>query len=262
MKKAFQLTFLLLAIAGYSADKIGKMIAVEGGVKAIQGEEERPLTKHSDVYVGDLLVTDATGKGEVEFNDGTMILLIPDSQYSVEAYTESHTQNRYLAKLYQGGVRLSTGMIAKKNPENFELNTPNATIGVRGTLFETRMMDGNLYVGSSSGNVSVNNPGGGVTLESNQYASVSSSNATPQPVAERPSALDLSNFAVPAGGIALTAGTIIGTATMASTQAATANSFAWGPAAVGLSMVATVVATVVTLASQSGPAGTSHTHTH
>lgn len=238
--------FLFLAMTGQCLDKVGHAVAVQGIVKASNSEQEdRILQKNGDVFLGDTIMTEEMSKGQIKFTDGTMVLLIPGSSYSVNDYVFTHSweKNRFAAKLHQGGLRIATGMIASKNPENFELGTPNATIGVRGTIFETNFVQGNLYVGSSSGKVTVTNSGGSLEVGSNHYAEVTSSDMAPQPLAQRPAALDPANFTPPQGGTSF--------ASEAGASVGASNGFAWGPAVVGVVIIGAVVGGAAGMASSS-----------
>lgn len=241
------LFFVFLSAAGECLTPIGNVVAVDGLLKALDTQQiERTLRTNSEIFVGDTLITDSAARGQIKFTDGTSLLLIPDSQYSVDTYHME--ENRFFSKLSQGGVQISTGLIAKKVPENFELKTANATIGVRGTVFESRLSQGNLYVGSSSGNLSVTNQGGTLSIGSDnptQFASVSSANTAPQALAERPAALSLFYFTPPVGAAAATA-KVSGLSALA-------------PGIGGLAIIGTVVGVVVWAATQT-PSTFSHSH--
>lgn len=230
---------LLISMICECAETIGTVTAVEGSLKATsEGHTGRTLNQNSEIYLGDLLITNSTSKGEIEFTDGTILLLIPNSQYSIDAYNTGLGENKYWAKLKKGGIRLSTGMIAKKNPENFQLNTPNATIGVRGTTFMARMLDGDLYAGSSSGDITLSNSGGSLTLSENQYGMSTSSLSEPQALSSMPDALNPSDFSPPAGGTP-------------PSLPFSKGGFSWGPAIGATVLVCTVVGIVVAAATQS-----------
>lgn len=243
----------LIAVSGYCLDKIGNVVSSDGGLKAIGADQnERILAKNSDLFAGDTLVTDQNGKGQVKFTDGTTVLLIPGTQYSVDDYASGEKKNVYLATLVGGGIQVSTGLIAKKNPENFVIGTPNATIGVRGTVFAARVVGNDVFVGPSSGKIYVKNDGGSLDLESgtsNQYARVSSMNSAPEALASKPNALDFSQ--VGSSGISGNAGTAAVSGGMMST-----NQFAWGVGIGGAVIIGTVVGVVVSAATQSQPSTT------
>ncbi len=253
--KGFFLSILFCAAHVFGLETVGQVVAVDGIMRAQNGsQDERILMPDSEVYLGDALLTEGSGRGQIRFTDGTLLLLIPGSRYVIEAYSSGLGRSRYKAKLIDGGVRISTGMIGKKNPENFEVGTPNATIGVRGTILEARMVDGTLYAGSSSGNLQVKNRGGKIDLGTEKFASVSSIETAPEALARRPGALGLGIFALPAGGIPFgTSGTPSTGAASLAGSGAPADSFGWAPALGGIVGIGAVVGVVVGAATGSQP---------
>lgn len=253
--KGFVLGFLFCAAAAFGLETVGQVVAVDGIMRAQNGSrDERILMPESDVYLGDVLMTEASGRGQIQFTDGTLLLLIPGTRTVIESYSEGWGRSRFGAKLVKGGVRVSTGIIGKKNPENFEINTPNATIGVRGTILESRMDGETLYVGASSGNLQVKNRGGKMNLGTEEFASVSSKDAAPEALAGRPAALALGIFSLPAGGIPFTAsGTPSTGAGSLAGSAAPSGSFGWAPAVGGILGIGAVVGVVVGAATSSQP---------
>ncbi|MBX7067351.1 MAG: FecR family protein [Parachlamydiales bacterium] len=240
MKKIF---LLLLPVVCWCAEPIGTVIAVTGDVKAIDSKKNsRILAVQSGVFVGDTLITDEVAKGQIQFNDGTLLLLIPGSQLDLNSYGNS----RFSSTLAQGGIRVSTGLIAKKNPENFEINTANATIGVRGTIFETRLYLGSLLVGSSQGGVVVKNQGGTLDIATDQFAEAPAKNVPPHTLDSRPAPLDLAVFEPPSnGGVPFQptgAGAVAGK--MAS------GGFPWGTAIGSVAVMAAALGVVGAAASQ------------
>jgi len=68
-----------------------------------------------------------------------------------------------VSRLLQGGFRTITGLISKRHPEAYRVETPVATIGVRGTQYEVALAEG-LDVGVLAGRVVVENPAGRIEL--------------------------------------------------------------------------------------------------
>lgn len=256
MKPFFLIFSMIVTLAAFSAEKIGEVVALEGRLSAIDpSSTERTLAKHSDILLGDTLVTEELSKGEIRFTDGTQLILIPGSRYSVDSYGVK--ANRFLSRLIQGGARILTGLIAKKNPENFQMTTSNATIGVRGTHFEANLVGGDLYVGSSSGEVVVNNNGGSLSIGGkmpSHFAKVSSMESAPVPLPTRPDALSLSLFAPPSGASMAAAASVSGTVA--------SQSFAWGPGLGALVMLGGAVSSVVAATTQGTSSTTTATVTH
>jgi len=247
MKQIFQsVCLVLLAISGQCLDKIGNVMNAEGGLKAVGADQnERSLTNNSEIFVGDTLITDQNARGKVKFSDGTTVMLIPGTEYHVSDYSNGDTKNSYFASLLQGGIEIATGLIAKKNPENFVVGTPNATIGVRGTVFGARVYNGDVFVGASSGKINVKNNAGNLDLGSgskNQYAKVSSMNSAPEGLASKPAALDFSAGSTSASspGVAAVNGGMMST-----------NHFAWGIGLGAVVVIGTVVGVTVAAATQS-----------
>ena len=253
--KGFVLSLLVCASAVFGLETVGQVVAVDGIMRAQNGsQDERILMADSEVYLGDSLMTEASGRGQIRFTDGTLLLLIRGSRYVIEAYSNGWGRSRYSDKLVQGGVRVSTGMIGKKNPENFEINTPNATIGVRGTVLEARMADGTLYAGSSFGSLQVKNRGGKINLGTDDFTSVSSLDAAPEALSGRPGAISLGIFSLPSGGVPFETG-VTSSAGVGSlgASAAPAGAFGWAPAVGGVVGIAAVVGVVVGAAAGSQP---------
>jgi len=242
--RRFIYLFLSLSALCSGAEKIGKVTDVQGNLVAQNIEMgQRELKMGEAVYLGDTLISDDTARAQIDFTDKTTLLLIPNSSFTISDYSTSGTR-RFLAKLQQGGIRVSTGLIAKKKPENFEIETPDATIGVRGTTFLARIYENDLFAGSLRGKISLRNQAGRLEIGPNQYGKAVSKNMAPESLSARPDALDPSNFTMSGPknpGVAAMSGQMV------------ASRFGWGPAVGALAIVGNVVGVVAASASQSQP---------
>lgn len=132
---------------------IGKVVWVKGAsLKAVMGNnEERALQRDSILYLSDVLVTDDKTKAEIIFTDNTLMAFYENTKLVLEKYA-FHQQSKkkatgtFVTNLVEGGFRTITGAIAKNNPDEYQVNTPVATIGVRGTDYAAMYRDGKLYV--------------------------------------------------------------------------------------------------------------------
>jgi hypothetical protein len=78
------------------------------------------------------------GKAGITFTDDTKVQISENSKLVVDdfVYDPKNSQGGKLAlNMAMGTIRYASGQIAKANPQNVAVNTPTATIGVRGTDF-------------------------------------------------------------------------------------------------------------------------------
>lgn len=119
-----------------SADAVGKVIQSQGVVTAISDSGTRQLFVGSDIFQGDTLVTEKAGALELLFQDNTAVSQGENSQIRVDNYVfdPANTSNsNLLLNMTKGVFRTVTGEIAEMNPDHFQLKSPLATIGIRGT---------------------------------------------------------------------------------------------------------------------------------
>jgi hypothetical protein len=103
--------------------------------------------------------------------------------------------------LIEGGFRTITGLIAKQNPSDYQMNTPVATIGVRGTEYAVYFNQGKMAIGYYEGSPCVTTKKKKATLclsENDPYATVDGPDAIPVPVSIRPDTLGPTLQIVPA----------------------------------------------------------------
>ncbi len=96
------------------------------------------LSVNSEVEQGDLLITEKATYARIKFIDNSEITLRPASQLKIDnfSYDESKPEgDNAFFNLLKGGLRSITGALGKRNREKVSINTPTATIGIRGTTF-------------------------------------------------------------------------------------------------------------------------------
>jgi len=127
--------YTLSASTALAADGIGKAMAVIPVAK-ISGETGlRTLSVDSDVFVGDLVQTDAGGKAQLLFDDGTRMVVGANSSLVIEEFLfrGKAAENRFAVRALSGAFRFISG---DSGDENYIIRTPTGTIGVRGTAFD------------------------------------------------------------------------------------------------------------------------------
>jgi hypothetical protein len=96
------------------------------------------LSTKSKVEEGDTLITEKDTYARIKFVDDSEMTLRPGTQMKIDSFSfdEDKPENDSAAfNLVKGGLRAITGTLGKRNKERFGMNTPTATIGIRGTIF-------------------------------------------------------------------------------------------------------------------------------
>ena len=134
MKK---LLLLLLLIPFTSHASIGDVIIQEGNT-VIERKDGTENTSEIDLDVFSYDVV-KTGKGKtaIEFVDATRVDVTEHSRLVIDEFVyDPATKTGSLSiKASLGTIRYASGLIAKNSKQNVKIETPTATIGVRGTDF-------------------------------------------------------------------------------------------------------------------------------
>lgn len=200
MMPVFFLSGFLIALPSYAAPAassqtaVGRVVWVKGNFNAIAPDNaSRELKKLSVIYLKDTLITDNKSQAQIVFTDNSLMTFKPATKFSIDEYqynpqSKKRSVGKYIMSLIEGGFRTITGLVAKNNPSNYQVNTPVATIGVRGTDYAVYLDNqGELFIGSYSGTPCVDNKKGNLCLdEKTRYASVKSSQIAPVPLSQQP----------------------------------------------------------------------------
>ncbi len=207
--RIFYFLCLFLSQLLLAQESIGKAMAVEGLVKALSAESaERILAKGSDIFAQETILVGASSRLQIRFTDGGVVNLIPDTEFRVSSYRykKAMQKDQSIVELTKGGFRALSGSIAKKNPQGYEVKTPSATMGLRGTLVEAVVKDEEVYFGVEKGKALVWNDAGSQMIGVGQKASfavVPGKSTPPELLLERPNELRAAAFAPPQGAMPL-----------------------------------------------------------
>ncbi|MGE0007796.1 MAG: FecR domain-containing protein [Parvibaculaceae bacterium] len=121
---------LLFAAPGLAATPIGKVVAVVGSPTG----SGRPLSAGSPVYENDRL---QTGRGNIQiiFVDDTKLVVGPNSTLVIDRFLMrgGNRARKFSVDALRGTFRFISGNSAKNA---YDIETANATIGIRGTAFD------------------------------------------------------------------------------------------------------------------------------
>lgn len=125
--------------------QIGVVTIAYGTATAEGPDGIRDLAPESPVFVDDIITTKGGASAvEIKFADGAILSQGPNSSVVLDAYVFNPEQSagEMAIKLVQGTFRSVTGEIVDMNPEGFSLETPLATIGIRGTTTGHKIVPG------------------------------------------------------------------------------------------------------------------------
>jgi len=179
-------------ISDTDGELIGNIESLEGEVFAIRADGERVRHELGDqVFQGDILESGDDGKVGVLLADETTFAMSSEGRMVLdEMVCDPATQEGSVSmSVLQGVFTFVSGQVAKIDPDAMTLDTPVATIGIRGTQVGLDIRDGESFnvhlmeeLGEFVGEVVVVNDGGVEVLnDANAFTQVSSFDAAPSP---------------------------------------------------------------------------------
>jgi ferric-dicitrate binding protein FerR (iron transport regulator) len=142
--------------AATAAEMIGSAIAL---TPAASGTESGRLALGDGVVRKESVSTGPSGVLELEFLDKTHLALGPASAVTLNQFVfDGGRRDAIVLGLARGAFRFATGVAAKKA---YRIETPMASIGVRGTAFNVRLGPGVMRITLEHGQVEVCPHGGG-----------------------------------------------------------------------------------------------------
>ena len=132
-------SFLFISSLNASAqpDPAGIIKTVSGAVFITNPETTIKAVANMRIIQGDSIQTGANSSAGLIFEDDTVVALGPNSEMLIESFLfDPHNKKlSFIAKMAHGTFSFITGQIAKLAPQKVKLETPDATLGVRGTKF-------------------------------------------------------------------------------------------------------------------------------
>ena len=210
--------FVAVALAGaicwgglseaQAATKAGRVTQVHGrATMASPDGDIKRIRKGSGVDSGATINTAPGSFAKIKFNDGGSVFLRPSTRFRVDAFEDTGGRKkteRSFFSLIKGGMRFVTGLVGKRNRGAYRVNTPTATIGIRGTDAALQICENNciapngLHVLVFDGAVVTANEQGEVVTPQGQ-ASYVGPDGVPQEADADSSPISEENFPSPEG---------------------------------------------------------------
>ena len=155
---------------------IGKVEVAHGMPQLLRNGELSNIETMQELERGDVLITAENSRLRLRMIDDTTINLGENTRFSLLNFGNVAGRNVARFSLTRGAFRAKTGRFPSRQNATFEIATPMAVIGVRGTdfwggdIFEDSQIDvallspGEIYVSNEFGMVEVVTPGHGTTV--------------------------------------------------------------------------------------------------
>lgn len=187
----FMLALVSAAFASQAGAAAGRTEFTIGGV-TVAGPNgvQRPLARGTELDNGDVVRTN-NGRAQIRFTDGSYVSLQPNTEFGIREYryeNKADGSERGFFGLLKGAMRTVTGAIGRINRDRYQIATPTATVGIRGTGGVIQVQDdGSTLVIGTSGIWSLTNPAGSVDVPAGTSAlAPSDPNQPPQETTQQP----------------------------------------------------------------------------
>ena len=195
--------------------RAGRVIFTTNNLSAKSDDgSARTLRRGSSIYAGDTLITGVGGITQVRMLDGGLLALRKNTTFKIEEFAYQTPEDRSFFALLRGGFRTITGKLGKKDKNNYQVRTPVATIGIRGTHYGLRLCveqdcadegidkDG-LYGGVVDGAIGTQNTSGAHEFGNDEYFYVADQNARAESLLAPPGVVFGSDLPIEIGDASL-----------------------------------------------------------
>lgn len=123
------------ADAQEAAPEIGTAVVIKRTVTAKLGEDQRKLNAGARVHRTEYLETGPEAQAELRLDDQTKLALGPNAGLKLDDFVIGQSQGVTTigVNMVKGTFRFLTG---SQDSKSYKIETPSATIGVRGTVFD------------------------------------------------------------------------------------------------------------------------------
>lgn len=162
-RQGIMLAMISTAFAGPALASTAAHVDFAVGAVTATGKDgrARALAKGQEVLAGDRVVT-RNGRAQLRFTDGAYVSLQPNTTFEVREYRydgKTDGTEKGIFGLLRGAMRTVTGLIGRVNRSAYQIQTPTATVGIRGTggIIEV-LADGTTRVTGDSGTWFIKKP--------------------------------------------------------------------------------------------------------
>ncbi len=133
--KSLLIVCCVLLLPSQALANIGKVIGVEQGAELTRAGKSQPLRTGMEVASGDSISTDGSGLVQLVFVDETKIAIGPNARMTLDVtmLRGNKKAKNFAVQALGGSFRFISG---KSKKRAYSIQTPTATMAVRGTTFD------------------------------------------------------------------------------------------------------------------------------
>lgn len=126
-----------VCMAASPPEHVGIVKTVAGDVVVVRHDKTIKAEQNMKLMQGDMVNTGPGGRVGLIFEDDTVVSMGSNSSISVENFIFHPSEKKlsFIARFFRGTASFLSGQIAKLAPDKVQVETPHATVGVRGTHF-------------------------------------------------------------------------------------------------------------------------------
>jgi hypothetical protein len=123
-------------------EPIGNVASLTGVATVTRNNAATPLQLKDDIYLNDVVETQASSSLGITFNDATTFRLSANAQITIDnyVYEENGSNNAGAFDIAKGTIAFVAAAVAKTG--NMQISTPTATLGIRGTTGVVEVPEG------------------------------------------------------------------------------------------------------------------------
>ncbi len=149
------LNFFSTAFAAQSS--AGKILKITGTVVIVRDGKDLVGSVDSKVYPLDEIKTGPESMVEITLRDGSSLHLGPDTNLDLTQYKFNLMKDNpsFIARITKGIFLYISGAISKVHPGSVKFDTPDATIGIRGTKLVVKVIEANSTSSAKGKTISI-----------------------------------------------------------------------------------------------------------
>jgi hypothetical protein len=174
----FSLAVAALTLASqpaFAETKVGVAAAVKNQV---QGGNARSIAVGGSVFANERIRTGDAATAQFMFLDKTVMSMGPKAELVLDKYVynpDRGTGGQVVVNAVQGTMRFVTG---SQNPTNYQIKTPVATLGIRGTVVDLKVSQDQTFIGVIEGSLTIRMlDGTTLTIGKGEYVVISKTGA-------------------------------------------------------------------------------------